>query len=63
MTSTELNATLGIETETATVAQMVKRAAEFSDEMADCYEAGSLEANAFEALAIILNALEKTVGG
>ena len=47
----EINATLGIDMNAATPEQVAKRAYEFSLEMADCYEPGTLEYSAFEALA------------
>ena len=50
----EVNATLGIECEKAGCEKVLGRCAEFCDEMADCYEKGSLEANAFEALSAAL---------
>lgn len=48
----EISATLGIDMNNASPEQVAKRAYEFSLEMADCYEPGTLEYSAFEALAI-----------
>ena len=48
----EISATLGIDINNASPEQVAKRAYEFALEMADCYEAGTLEYSAFEALAI-----------
>lgn len=56
----EISATLGIDLNTATPAQVAKRAYEFCLEMADCYEPGTLEYSAFEALA---TAIQMTRGG
>lgn len=56
----EISATLGIDMNTATPEQVAKRAYEFSLEMADCYEPGTLEYSAFEALA---TALQMVRGG
>ena len=53
----EISATLGIDMNTATPEQVAKRAYEFSLEMADCYEPGTLEYSAFEALAICIQML------
>lgn len=50
----EISATLGIDINTATPEQVAKRAYEFSLEMADCYEVGTLEYEAFSALATAL---------
>lgn len=50
----EISATLGIDINTATPEQVAKRAYEFSLEMADCYEADTLEYAAFSALATAL---------
>lgn len=50
----EISATLGIDLSKATPEQAAKRAYEFSLEMADCYEPGTLEYSAFEALATVL---------
>lgn len=49
----EINATLGIDLNTATPEQAAKRGYEFALEMADCYEPGDLEYSAFEALATV----------
>ena len=46
----EISATLGIDMNTATPEQVAKRAYEFTLEMADCYEDGTLEYSAFMAL-------------
>ena len=46
----EIDAMLGIETEAATSAELMKRAVEFCNEMYDCYEPGTLEHTAFFAL-------------
>jgi len=56
----EISAVLGIDLETATREEIANRAIDFCHEMADCYEPGSLEASAFEALA---NALFAYKGG
>lgn len=48
----EISATMGIDLNTATPEKVAKRAYEFALEMADCYEPGTLEYSAFEALAI-----------
>ena len=50
----EISATIGIDMNTATPEEVAKRAYEFALEMADCYEPGTLEYSAFEALAIAL---------
>lgn len=50
----EISATLGIDINTATPEQVAKRAYEFSLEMADCYEVGTLEYAAFSALSTAL---------
>ena len=50
----EISATLGIDMSKATPEQAAKRAYEFALEMADCYEPGTLEYSAFEALATVL---------
>lgn len=50
----EISATLGIDINTATPEKVAKRAYEFSLEMADCYEIGTLEYSAFQALATAL---------
>lgn len=50
----ELNAVLGIDIAAATHDQLAKRVFEFCGEMADCYEADSLEANAFQAVQLAL---------
>lgn len=47
----EISATIGIDMSAATPEQVAKRAYEFALEMADCYEPGTLEYSAFEALA------------
>lgn len=46
----EINAILGIDLEKATPEQAAKRANEVCDEMAECYEEGTLENIAFTAL-------------
>lgn len=51
----EINATLGIDLDNATPEQVVKRASEFCTEMADCYEAGTLERSSFEALHVAID--------
>ena len=56
----EICATLGIDLTKATPEQAAKRAYEFALEMADCYDPGSLEYSAFEALA---TAIQLTRGG
>ena len=56
----EISATLGIDLNNATPEQVAKRAYEFTLEMADCYEPGTLEYSAFEALA---TALQMVRGG
>lgn len=50
----EISATIGIDMNTATPEAVAKRAYEFALEMADCYEPGTLEYSAFEALAIAI---------
>lgn len=47
----EISATLGIDMNTATPEKVAQRAYEFALEMADCYDPGTLEYSAFEALA------------
>lgn len=54
MELTEISAVLGIDLETASREEIATRAIDFCWEMVDCYEPGSLEASAFEALAIAL---------
>ncbi len=54
MELSEISAILGIDIETATVKETAGRALEFCWEMADCYEEGSVERNAFEALAFAI---------
>ena len=56
----EISATIGIDMTKATPEQVAKRAYEFSLEMADCYEVGTLEYSAFEALSI---AIQMMIGG
>ena len=51
----EINAILGIDLEKATPEQAAKRAFEVCEEMADCYEVGTLENSAFVALAAAVN--------
>lgn len=51
----EISATLGIDVNMASPAQVAKRAYEFSLEMADCYEVGTLEYSAFMALSTAIN--------
>ncbi len=46
----EINATIGIDIESASDDQILKRSIDFCAEMADCYEANSLEASAFYSL-------------
>lgn len=46
----EINAILGIDLEKATPEQAAKRANEVCDELADCYEEGTLEYISFAAL-------------
>ena len=46
----EMNATIGIDLVAADDEQLKKRAFEFCGEMAECYEEGSLENIAFQAL-------------
>lgn len=46
----ETNAVLGIDVEPATDKRILARALEFCDEMADCYEADTMENLAFGAL-------------
>ena len=46
----EINAILGIDLEKATPEQAAKRANEVCDELAECYEEGTLEHIAFVAL-------------
>lgn len=46
----EINAVLGIDTDAATSTKVLARAAEFCDEMADCYKRGTLERLAFGSL-------------
>lgn len=46
----EINAVLGIDAEAATSTKFLARAAEFCDEMADCYKPGTLERLAFGSL-------------
>lgn len=50
----EINATLGIDLNTATPEKVAERAYEFALEMADCYEPTDLEYSAFEALAVCI---------
>lgn len=50
----EISATIGIDLNTATPEQAARRGYEFCLEMADCYEPGTLEYSAFEALATVL---------
>lgn len=50
MRTEEINATIGIDIESASNEQIIKRSIEFCAEMADCYEANSLEASAFYSL-------------
>ena len=47
----EINAAIGIDLNKATPEQVAKRAYEYAIEMADCYEVGTLEYEAFMALA------------
>lgn len=54
MDFTEISAVLGIDFETANREEIATRAIDFCWEMVDCYERGSLEASAFEALAVAL---------
>lgn len=56
----EISATIGIDMSNATPEQVAKRAYEFALEMADCYELGTLEYSAFEALA---SAIQMMRGG
>lgn len=56
----EINAILGIDLEKATPEQAAKRANEVCDELAECYEEGTLEHIAFVALSA---AIEKSRGG
>ena len=51
----EINAILGIDLEKATPDQAAKRAFEVCEELADCYEVGTLENSAFVALAAAIN--------
>ena len=46
----EINATIGIDIESASKDQLLKRSIDFCAEMAECYEANSLEASAFYSL-------------
>lgn len=46
----EMSAALGIDLETATNEQLAKRIFDFSGEMAECYDEGSLENVAFQAI-------------
>ena len=46
----EINAVLGIDTDAATSAKLLARASEFCGEMADCYDPGTLERQAFISL-------------
>ena len=50
MNKEEINAVPGIDTDKATSAKLLARAAEFCDEMADCYKCGTIERLAFGAL-------------
>lgn len=50
----EINAVLGIDAEAATSTKLLARAAEFCDEMADCYKSGTLERLAFGSLRYVL---------
>lgn len=50
MELSEISAVLGIDVEAADREKLLERALEFCYEMADCYEEGSVERNAFEAL-------------
>lgn len=50
----EINAVLGIDTDAATSTKLLARAAEFCDEMADCYKSGTLDRLAFGSLRYVL---------
>ena len=51
----EISATIGIDMNTATPEQVAKRTYEFALEMADCYNPGTIEYSAFEAIAVAVN--------
>ena len=51
----EISATLGIDLENASPEQVAKRASEFCDEMADCYEDDELARSAFDALHVAID--------
>ena len=57
MELSEISAVLGIDVEKEPWIVIAGRAAEFCAEMAECYEEGSLDSNAFEALGYVLNCL------
>lgn len=57
MEFSEISAVLGIDVEDVWNITLTVRAREFCEEMADCYEKGSVERNAFEALAYVLQRL------
>lgn len=54
----KVNATLGIDLDAATPKQAAKRAQEYCREMADCYERGTLERDAFMALAAAIQKIK-----
>lgn len=54
MSNAEMSAILGIDIETATPDQLIKRSAEVCKEMSECYEDESIEHVTFEALAEVL---------
>lgn len=55
MELSEISAILGIDIEAAEPEQIATRAVDFCWEMADCYEEGSTESNAFKALAYAMH--------
>jgi hypothetical protein len=54
----KVNATIGIDLDEATPQQVAKRAQEFCREMADCYEADTLEHGAFMAVAAAIEKIK-----
>ena len=54
MSNAEMSAILGIDIETATPDQLLKRTIEVCKEMSECYEDGSIEQATFETIAEVL---------
>lgn len=52
METSEISAVLGVDVEATDCEKLLVRALEFCFEMADCYEEGSVERNAFLALTL-----------